>query len=93
VPPGPAKKPTLLSRTLRGSPSIPVRPQTGPAGQSAPTWIGHSLHTGRRISKYNYYDFGNHSATLTSPANTTVVTVPSLKDTIHVVTAGVDYHF
>jgi outer membrane immunogenic protein len=42
--------------------------------------------------EYNYYDFGDHSATLTSPANTTVVTVPSLKDTIHVVTAGVDYH-
>src|ERR1700738_2688972 len=44
------ERPTLLSRTLRGSPSIPVRPQTGPAGWSAPVRIGHSPRTGRRIS-------------------------------------------
>jgi outer membrane immunogenic protein len=43
--------------------------------------------------EYNYYDFGDHSATLTSATNNTVVTVPSLKDTLHAVTAGVDFHF
>lgn len=43
--------------------------------------------------EYNYYDFGDHSATLTSATNNTVVTVSSLKDTMHAVTAGVDYHF
>jgi outer membrane immunogenic protein len=41
----------------------------------------------------NYYDFGNQSATLTSTANNSVVTVPSLKDKLHAVTAGADYHF
>jgi outer membrane immunogenic protein len=42
--------------------------------------------------EYNYYDFGSNGATLTT-ANNLVVTVSSLKDTIHAVTAGVDYHF
>jgi len=43
--------------------------------------------------EYNYYDFGNHGATLTSPANNVDVTVFSLKDKIHAVTTGVNYHF
>ncbi len=43
--------------------------------------------------EYNYYDFGNHSATLTNAANNVVVTIPSLKDTLNAVTAGVNYHF
>jgi hypothetical protein len=43
--------------------------------------------------EYNYYDFGDHVATVTSTANNSVVTVPSLKDKLHAVTAGVDYHF
>ena len=43
--------------------------------------------------EYNYYDFGNHSARLTSNANNVVVTVYSLKETINTVTAGVNYHF
>jgi outer membrane immunogenic protein len=43
--------------------------------------------------EYNYYDFGNHGATLTNAANNVVVTVYSLKDTINTVTAGVNYHF
>jgi outer membrane immunogenic protein len=43
--------------------------------------------------EYNYYDFGDHGATLTSATNNSVVTVLSLKDKIHAVTAGVDYHF
>lgn len=43
--------------------------------------------------EYNYYDFGNHGATLTSTANNVVVTVGNLKETINAVTAGVNYHF
>jgi outer membrane immunogenic protein len=43
--------------------------------------------------EYNYYDFGNHGATLTNTPNNVVVNVFSLKDTIHAVTAGVNYHF
>ena len=43
--------------------------------------------------EYNYYDFGDHGATLTSATNNSVVTVLSLKDKIHAVTAGVDFHF
>lgn len=42
--------------------------------------------------EYNYYDFGSDGATLTT-ANNVVVTLNSLKDTIHAVTAGVNYHF
>jgi len=42
--------------------------------------------------EYNYYNFGNSGATLTGPPNVTV-TVLSLKDTIHAVTAGVNYRF
>jgi outer membrane immunogenic protein len=42
--------------------------------------------------EYNYYDFGSHGATLTDPTGT-FVTINSLKDTIHAVTAGVNYHF
>jgi outer membrane immunogenic protein len=41
--------------------------------------------------EYNYYDFGSSGALLTSPATT--VSVNSLKDTIHAVTAGVNYRF
>jgi len=43
--------------------------------------------------EYNYYDFGKNGATLTNAANNEFVTVYSLKDTIHTVTTGVDYHF
>jgi outer membrane immunogenic protein len=43
--------------------------------------------------EYNYYDFGRNGATLTSATNNGFVTVNSLKDTIHAVTVGVDYHF
>jgi outer membrane immunogenic protein len=42
---------------------------------------------------YNYYDFGSHGTTLTDTAHSTFVNVSSLKDTMHAVTAGVDYHF
>ena len=42
--------------------------------------------------EYNYYGFGRRGATLTT-ANNVVVTVNSLKDAIHAVTAGVNYHF
>jgi outer membrane immunogenic protein len=41
--------------------------------------------------EYNYYDFGSSGALLTSPATT--VSVNSLKDTIHAVTAGMNYRF
>jgi outer membrane immunogenic protein len=43
--------------------------------------------------EYNYYDFGNKSLTLTDPFNRETVTGLSLKDTIHSVTTGVNYHF
>jgi outer membrane immunogenic protein len=43
--------------------------------------------------EYDYYDFGNSGALLTDTANRTTVTINSLKDTIHAVTAGVNYHF
>jgi outer membrane immunogenic protein len=41
--------------------------------------------------EYNYYDFGKNSALLTG--DVTRVTFSSLKDTIHAVTAGVNYRF
>jgi outer membrane immunogenic protein len=41
--------------------------------------------------EYNYYDFGNPAVTLTAP-NVNVF-FGGLKDTIHAVTAGVNYHF
>jgi outer membrane immunogenic protein len=43
--------------------------------------------------EYNYYDFGAGGTRLTDTANNTFVTVPSLKDTIHEATVGVNYHF
>lgn len=43
------------------------------------------------VFEYDYYDFGNHGATLTGTGTT--VTVNSLKDRIHAATAGVNYHF
>lgn len=43
--------------------------------------------------EYNYYDFGSVSVKLTDPVNNVFVTGLSLKDTIHAVTAGVNYHF
>ena len=42
--------------------------------------------------EYNFYDFGANGITLADPSNVTV-TFSSLKDTIHTVTAGVNYHF
>jgi outer membrane immunogenic protein len=41
--------------------------------------------------EYDYYDFGSKALTLTDP--NAFVTVASFKDTIHEVTAGVNYHF
>jgi outer membrane immunogenic protein len=41
--------------------------------------------------EYDYYDFGSKALTLTDPNAT--VAVASFKDTIHEVTAGVNYHF
>jgi outer membrane immunogenic protein len=43
--------------------------------------------------EYDYYDFGNSGALLTDTTNNTFVTLNSLKDTIHEVTAGLNYHF
>jgi outer membrane immunogenic protein len=56
---------------------------TGVDWAFAPNWSAHL--------EYNYYDFGSRTATVTSPTN--IVTVPSLKDRIHAVTTGVNYHF
>ena len=42
--------------------------------------------------EYNFYDFGARGATLFDATGTTV-TLLSLKDTIHAVTAGVNYRF
>ena len=44
------------------------------------------------VFEYDYYDFGDHSAFLSNGAGTTV-NIFSLKDRIHAVTAGVNYHF
>lgn len=42
--------------------------------------------------EYNYYNFGSNGVLLTNATNVSV-TVSSLKDTIHAVTAGVNYRF
>jgi len=41
----------------------------------------------------HYYNFGKSGLLLTNAAPITTVTIFSLKDTIHAVTAGVNYHF
>jgi outer membrane immunogenic protein len=43
--------------------------------------------------EYNYYDFGNHGATLFDAAHNQGVTIVRLHDRIHAVTVGVNYHF
>jgi outer membrane immunogenic protein len=43
--------------------------------------------------EYDYYDFGSHGARLTSATNNVVVTIGSVKDTIHEAAISVDYHF
>jgi outer membrane immunogenic protein len=43
--------------------------------------------------EYNFYDFGNGGLTLAQSGNGVTVSINSLKDTIHAVTAGVNYHF
>ena len=43
--------------------------------------------------EYNYYDFGGRGFTLSDPARGTTVSGLSLTDTIHAVTAGVNYRF
>jgi outer membrane immunogenic protein len=42
--------------------------------------------------EYNYYDFGNDSALLTDNVGTRV-SIVSVKDKMHEVTVGVNYHF
>jgi outer membrane immunogenic protein len=42
--------------------------------------------------EYDYYDFGNRSILLTTTNNVTV-NLSGLRDTMHTVTAGVDYYF
>jgi outer membrane immunogenic protein len=43
--------------------------------------------------EYDYYDFGTAGVRLIDSANNVSVSGLSLKDTIHAVTAGVNYHF
>jgi outer membrane immunogenic protein len=43
--------------------------------------------------EYDYYDFGSRGAVLNDAAKRTSIIVGSLRDTIHTVTAGVNYHF
>jgi outer membrane immunogenic protein len=43
--------------------------------------------------EYNYYDFGTVGIKLADTANNVTVSGLSLKDTIHAVTAGVNFHF
>lgn len=43
--------------------------------------------------EYNYYDFGTRGTLLTSATNNATVSIFSIKDTIHAVTAGVNYRF
>ena len=43
--------------------------------------------------EYNYYDFGSRDARLTDTAHNEFVTGVSIRDAIHAVTAGVNYHF
>lgn len=57
---------------------------TGADWAFAPRWSA--------VFEYDYYDFGNHGAVLTASTGTTV-NIFSLKDRIHAVTAGVNYHF
>ena len=45
------------------------------------------------ILEYNYYDFGNGGTVLTDDAHNTTVNINSLKERIHAVTVGVNYHF
>jgi outer membrane immunogenic protein len=44
-------------------------------------------------AEYNYYDFGNLGLTLRTPTNNVFVIVGGLKDTIHAVTASLNYRF
>jgi len=43
--------------------------------------------------EYNYYDFGKQGTLLSSATNNVTVSIFSLKDTMHAVTAGVNYRF
>jgi outer membrane immunogenic protein len=43
--------------------------------------------------EYNYYDFGTKGTLLTSATNSVTVTLFSVRDSIHAVTAGVNYRF
>jgi len=43
--------------------------------------------------EYNYYDFGTHGRTLNDAANNANVNLNSLKDSVHALTAGLNYHF
>ena len=43
--------------------------------------------------EYNYYDFSKQGTLLTSATNSTIVSIFSVKDAIHAVTAGVNYRF
>jgi outer membrane immunogenic protein len=43
--------------------------------------------------EYNYYDFGDDGVLATDTAHNTTVNINSLRDRIHAVTLGVNYHF
>jgi outer membrane immunogenic protein len=43
--------------------------------------------------EYDYYNFGSSGALLTSATNNVTVNLTSVKDTIHAVTAGLNYRF
>jgi outer membrane immunogenic protein len=43
--------------------------------------------------EYNYYDFGSNGALLATSTRNVTVSIFSLRDTMHTVTVGVNYHF
>jgi outer membrane immunogenic protein len=43
--------------------------------------------------EYNYYDFGSSGTLAVDPANGETVNFYKVKDTIHTLTTGVNYHF
>ncbi|WP_258767223.1 outer membrane protein [Bradyrhizobium arachidis] len=77
-------------------------PPAGPVDPSATTTAtGWTAGTGvdwafaphwSAVFEYDYYDFGNRSVLLSNGAGSNV-NIFSLKDRIHAVTAGVNYHF
>jgi outer membrane immunogenic protein len=84
----------VIAFTTLGGTAVDPNASMTQTGWTAGTGVEWAFAPHRSTTlEYDYYDFGSHGVRLTSATNNVVVTIASVKDTIHEAIIAVDYHF